>query len=545
MQSESRKSSESPAAPPRARLRLRLSALLWLSAAAAVAACFVVRNLDMLDTGLKNIASLATLGSATILIWAWFVFLSPLGRRVRYAVAGVSIALLAIGAGVFRFEEVSGDLTPTIAYRWTPEHDQLLQTPVATAPRAADEPVLSTTSANDYPQFLGPGRRATLDGPALATDWEADPPELLWRQPIGAGWSSFAVVGEHAVTQEQRGDQSLVVCYELRTGDVVWSHADPGRFESVLGGDGPRATPTVADGKVYTLGAAGLLNCLDGATGQVLWSHNVIDETGAEQVAWGRAASPLVVDRLVLVPAGGPGKSLVAYNKESGALVWAEGDDQVSYASPAYAELHGVRQVLVVNQNWLVSHRLSDGAELFRHEWPGDSDSNASTSQAVALEGNRVFVSKGYGIGSMLLQVDRDAEENFSTEVVWQDPSLLRTKLTNVVFRDGYVYGLSEGILECVDLDAGERMWKRGRFGHGQMILVDDLLLVTSERGDVSLVEANPEAYRELTKFDAIEGKTWNNPALSGNLLLVRNHEEAACYELPVDEADGDESGAD
>ncbi len=537
--------SDGAAAPAnKRRVRLSLSIVLWLLAAVALVAFAILQLVDHLDPGLRNLASFSTLGFAMIMVWCWFVARAPVRWGLRRGVAIVTVVLLLGAAAIFRIDGVSGDMIPRLSYRWTTEADRQLKLPVATSEAPGSARYFSVTTEHDYPQFLGPSRRATLAGPKLATDWNQRPPKLLWKREIGAGWSAFAIVGDHAVTQEQRGEQALVTAYDLRTGKILWAHADPGRFTSVVGGDGPRATPTVVDGKIYTLGADGLLNCLDGATGEVLWSHNVIEETGGQQVNWGRSSSPLVVDQRVIVPAGGPGHSLVAYDKDTGKLVWAAGDDQVSYASPVLAELHGVRQVLTVNQDWLVSHRLDDGQILFRHEWPGSSDANASTSQPVPLDGNRILLSKGYGIGSQLVQVHRDADGTFSTETLWAEARLLRTKLTNVVIRDGYAYGLSDGVLECLDLDRGKRMWKRGRYGHGQVLLVDDLLLVTSEQGKLALVEATPEAYRELAEFDALEGKTWNNPALSGNLLLVRNAEEAACYELPV-ESSGAPQGAE
>ena len=224
----------------------------------------------------------------------------------------------------------------------------------------------------------------------------------------------------------------------------------------------------------------------------------------------------------------------MAYHAETGDVVWAAGDDVSSYSSPALATLRGVQQVVVVNQDQVVGHRLTDGKPLWQCAWPGKSNVNGSASQPVAVGDNRVFLSKGYGIGSKLIQLQRTDDGSFSVDVVWQKPTRMKTKLTNVVLRDGYVYGLSQGVLECVELATGQRRWKRGRYGHGQVLRVDDLLLITAETGDVALVEATPKRFRELGRFEALEGKTWNNPALVGAYLLIRNAEEAACYELPL-----------
>ncbi len=470
------------------------------------------------------------------LLTLWFAFFSDFSRRTRYLIAFIPWAM-GITAMALVKADYTGDVWPSrFVWRWAATEDSRLA--VATAVTATTRADLTQTTPQDYPRFLGPNAIPMIQGLELATDWKARPPELIWRQPIGAGWSGFAIAGDYAVTQEQRGDQELVVCYELKTGRTVWTHANPGRFTSVLGGDGPRATPTIADGKVYTHGASGILNCLDGATGEVLWSHDTLKENGADNIGWGKSGSPLVVDDLVINSAGGPnGRSLIAYNKDDGTEVWAAGNDQSSYASPTLATLGGVRQVISVNQDRVAAHRLSDGEELWATPWKGDSNSNATASQPVVLPGERVFLSKGYNIGSALLQIDATEDGKFSVEKLWAESRLMNSKLTNVVVQGDFIYGLSGGILECINWKTGTRQWKRGRYGHGQNILVGDVLLVTTENpGDVVLVAANPEKYEELARFSAIEGKTWNNPAITGPYLLVRNHREAACYKLPLRE---------
>jgi outer membrane protein assembly factor BamB len=487
----------------------------------------------------RNFISVPVLAGALLLCAFWFVFSSDFPLAWRRGVVLGGLVLLGLVASLFRLEGYTGDMHPKIVLRWKPRPDEVLKTPDVAGKheqnRAAAD--LSITTPHDYPQFLGPRRMPVVSGLRLAREWNTKPPELLWRQPIGAGWGGFAVVGDYAVTQEQRGDQELVVCYELRSGRVAWSHADEGRFTSVMGGVGPRATPTIHGGKVYTQGAFGMLNCLDGTSGATIWSHDIHKGNAAQNISWGRSGSPLIVDDWVIVSAGGAeNRSLVAYHKDNGEFVWGSGSDVSSYSSPTLATLCGVRQVLIVNQDWLVSHRLNDGKVLWRYAWEGNSGSNASASQPVPLDDDRVFVSKGYHVPCTLLELHCGEDSTFEVHEVWRRPGQLSTKLTNVALRNGYVYGLSQGILECVELATGKRQWKRGRYGHGQIVLADDLILVSAETGEVALVEASPDQYRELGRFQAIEGKTWNNPALAGPYLLVRNSEEAACYELPVAE---------
>jgi outer membrane protein assembly factor BamB len=312
-----------------------------------------------------------------------------------------------------------------------------------------------------------------------------------------------------------------------------------------MAGIGPRSTPTVAGGVVYAQGATGRLLALDGATGEVLWERDLLAEFGmtaeeeARDLPYGRAGSPLIVGDLVVVPAGGPSDgrtvSLAAWDKATGEKVWEGGDEQIGCASPTIATLGGVEQILIVNEASASGHDPVTGRMLWSHPREGRSNANANVSNAVPVPPDRVFLSKGYGLGATLLELSPKPDGTFAVEELWQSNRVMRTKFTNVAIRDGYVYGLSDGILECIDLATGERMWKGGRYKHGQILLVGDLLLVLAESGEMFLVEATPDHKNHvLGSFEAIEGKTWNTFALSGSRLVVRNAREAAVYELPL-----------
>lgn len=413
------------------------------------------------------------------------------------------------------------------------------------------------TSPHDYPRFLGTGPWAEVSGVRLETDWETHPPQEIWRQPIGEGWSSFAVVGDYAVTQEQRGDVELVSCYRVEDGEPIWAHGDRIRFDPAnirdsVGGVGPRATPTIHDGKVITQGASGLVNCLDARTGKVLWSHDTVAELGVNLPHWGKSGSPLVVDDMVVVSVGAPqgrkaraefNSSLVAYDLETGELRWAAGDRQAQYSSPVPATLAGERQILIVNERFVSAHRASDGALLWEHPWANENDDTTSVSQPIPLPGDRVFLSKGYGHGASLLEIVRNEAGELEARPVWMPPILpvMKTKMNNVVIRDGYVYGLDDVLLECIELETGAAQWKKRRtpaFGYGQVLLIGDVILVLTESGELVAVEASPERYRELGSvqlFDPGE-VTWNNPVFAPPYLLARNSSEAVCYRLPLAE---------
>jgi outer membrane protein assembly factor BamB len=476
----------------------------------------------------------STAGVTVILLFLWFVFLSPVSRKVRTRVGIIGAALVALAFLAFRIEGVTGDILPRLQFRWSRHADQLLAKiePNTTSTQPVD---LNETTPEDYPQFLGPDRRATLANIKLARDWTAKPPKLLWRQPIGAAWSSFAVVGPFAVTQEQRDQEELITCYEVATGKARWAHSIPVRFEETLAGIGPRATPTIHEGKVYAMGAMGHLTCLDGATGRQLWQHDVVTTFQAIPPIWGKSCSPLIHDSKVIVSAGGTdANSLVAFDKNSGKLLWTGGDDASSYSSPVLMTFDEVPQIVIVNAKSVASHDPAGGRVLWQHPWPGDEAGRATptVAQPVAVGGDRILLTKGYGTGSALWHIRHDGPR-WTVDELWRNNSL-KTKFTNAVLRDGFAYALDEGILQCVEVDSGRRVWKRGKYGHGQVLLVDDLLLVQSEAGDIALVDANPKEFHELARISAISGTSWNPPALSGRKLLVRSNLEAACYELPA-----------
>ncbi len=454
------------------------------------------------------------------LLLVWFLFFSRFKARIRlWGLAAVAL----VGAFFFfavRISGVTGDLVPILSWRWS---HGLEEAPAAEASAA-------TTEGRAYPQFLGPKRDATLTGVGLARDWRERPPVEVWRRPVGEGWSSFAIVGDLAITQEQRGPEELVVAYRLATGEVVWSHADEARYETTIAGIGPRATPTVAGGRVFTFGATGILNALDLATGERLWSHDLVDELGAGIPEWGKSCSPLVVDGRVVVSAGAREASLVAYDAETGELAWKGGSDRSGYSSPVLATLAGVPQIVIFNQASVAAHDPATGEPLWEFAWPKEQP---NVAQPLPLPGDRLLVSSGYGIGAKMLEIERGADGGLAAKLLWESPRL-KAKFAHYVERGGYVYGLDDGVLVCLDPATGERCWKSGRYGHGQVLLVDDLLLVQAEDGSVVLVEPDPSEHRELGRFSAFERKTWNNPALAGPYLLLRNDREAALYELPL-----------
>ncbi|HID23275.1 MAG TPA: hypothetical protein EYP14_12850, partial [Planctomycetaceae bacterium] len=392
-------------------------------------------------------------------------------------------------------------------------------------------------TSDDWPGFRGPNRDGVVLDAALRTDWKAHPPKLLWRHPVGIGWSSFAVVDGLCFTQEQRGEKELVVCYDFDTGQQIWTHSDQARFSEVLGGDGPRATPIVHESRVYALGAEGILNCLDAKTGKRLWSRNILKDARTDNLMWGMAASPLVYEHKVIVtPGGRDGRHVAAYDCKTGQIVWFGGSHRAGYSAPRVEAVDGIPQILVFGGDGLSGFDPDTGKELWFVEWPTNEQINVA--QPILYRDEAILIGSGYGRGSALYDIVREGGTwKLDPTPRWKSLHL-KLKFNGAVLRGDFVYGLDEGILTCLDMRTGRRRWKRGRYGYGQLLLVGDVLLVQAEDGQVVLVEASPDRPRELARFQAIEGKTWNHPVLCRQRLLVRNADEAACYDLRLPQAD-------
>ncbi|WP_168205219.1 outer membrane protein assembly factor BamB family protein [Bythopirellula goksoeyrii] len=527
--------------------RLRWFPLSWFL---FVVGCLAVIQSSEFDQDVKTFSIPIGIGVLLLGVSGWIICCRRSSLRKRLLWAGLPWLCVLVFRSSVEFVN-NGDVgVVNWRWRWSAKHDEKLKVPVGEEHSA----VQWETTSHDYPGFLGGGYWAEVPQVQLSTDWKAHPPLEKWRCPVGAGWSGFAIVGDYAITQEQRGEQELVVCYRVATqdpeGEIVWSHADPVRFDpggpGALGYVGPRATPTIHDGRVLTMGATGIVNCLDASSGESIWSHDTLAEHGIENIMWGKASSPVILETegestLVLVSVGAPGASLVAYDLETGKQVWSAGDRRSSYASPVVCELLGQRQILSVNEDYVTAHSADDGKVLWESPWLGNSDSDATASQPVPLPGDRVFLSKGYGVGASLLQLVQDEAGNIQAEPLWSPPILkvMKTKMGNVVVRDGYIYGLDGGILECIDIEQGEIQWKKRRLpaiGHGQIMAIGDSLVILSEAGELILVEINSEEYRELASMRVFpeDQITWNNPAFSQPYLLLRNAQQAVCLEMPI-----------
>lgn len=447
------------------------------------------------------------------------------------------VMLQAVAYLLLRVDGFTGDGRLILAWRWTPTAATLFERQAtATTQSRSQVAKLDVISPDDVPGFRGADRTGAMRSARFGTDWRSQPPRELWRKRVGAGWSSFAVVGDYALTQEQRGSRECVVCYQISTGEQVWQHRDQAAFYEFTSGAGPRATPTIDAGRVYTLGATGILNCLDGHDGGRIWSVDLAETFQVAAPLFGYTGSPLVDEDLVIVEVGGATHSVAAFDRSTGAKRWVGGDAAASCCSLQAAVIGGTRQILCFNQSGLVAHDAGSGAVLWQHSWPCENAEVVNVCQPVVLPGqadelSRILISSGYGRGSAVVAVSREGE-SWQTEVIWSNKQL-KSKFSGVVVRDGQAFGLDEGILACVDIATGERRWKRGRYGYGQLVLVNDLLVVQAESGEIVVLPASAEAPEELCRLSALAERTWSYPVICGRRLLVRNDREAACYELP------------
>jgi outer membrane protein assembly factor BamB len=457
----------------------------------------------------------------------WAVATRRFPNRLRRATMAATV-LVACGGWTFvRSDGLSGGGGALFTWRWAQTAEERFLAQLDEEPIVPPPAALATKTGADWPGFRGAHRDSIVRGLRIGTDWSASPPEELWRRPVGPGCSSFAVRGHLIYTQEQRGDDEVVTCYYLKTGKPAWVHRDKARFWDSHAGAGPRGTPTVSDGRVYTLGGTGILNALDARDGSVVWSRNAVTDTGTKIPTWGIASSPLVVGDLVIVAVKG---TVAAYDRAEGSPpLWTGPDGGKSYSSPHLLTIDGVAQVLHMSDVGATSFAPADGEVLWQHPWPGE---DRIVQPAMIADGDLLLCGGGLNLSMKRFSVTRGAE-GWRVEERWTSRGLKPNHNDSVVHK-GQVYGFTGPRLACIDVEDGESRWKDARYAGFTILLADQgLLLVLSEKGEVALVEATPEKLSELALLKAIEGKTWNVPALAGDVLLVRNSQEMAAFRLP------------
>ena len=438
-------------------------------------------------------------------------------------------------------EGVTGQFVSDLSWRWesTAEENYLKSRAKKDTP---SKPLFNEPSLNDpavtlesaaWPSFRGPSRDGKMLGLSLGEDWVASPPKLIWKTQIGPGWSSFSVAGNRLFTQEQRGEKEAVVCLDAKTGQTLWEFEYVSRFWESVAGAGPRATPTIADEGLFSLGANGILTCLNASTGAKIWERDIQVDSKRKPPMWGFSSSPLVTEGVVVVHAGSGAIEegvLLAYEANTGEPRWSIPSGSHSYSSAQTANLEGVSGVLMETNAGLQFINAKDGATIWQFDSPSQ---NYRTLQPLVL-GSSILLANSLGEGTKRLSVTREGD-SWSVKEQWASRDM-KPDFNDFVEHQGSLYGFDGSIFACIDLATGKRQWKKGRYGNGQVLLLCDAgqMLVTSETGELVLLKADSSRMVELAKFQAIEGKTWNHSVVIGNLVFIRNAEEAACYELPT-----------
>lgn len=424
---------------------------------------------------------------------------------IVYAAAVIALLLAAGMEWEFR-----GGMIPYLTFRKTLPNYEAVE---ASRRSQTNAPAAASAQTGSYWNgFRGPNRDGHYEQASFSPNLR-----LLWKQPVGGGYASFACGDGRAFTIEQRRQKEAATAYNIATGRELWAHTWPAEFTEPLGGDGPRATPAYEDGRVYVLGALGELRCLSANDGKLIWRKNA----GDGSLTYGVSASPLVVENKLIVVAD----HVAAYDKLSGDLVWKFTDEKPAYSSPMIATLGGQRQLLVVGKTRAMGLSIEDGKVFWDFPWVV-LQGNRNIAQPVLLSSNRFFLSAGYNTGCVAVEFTGQGARE-----VWRNKNL-KNKFTSSVFWEGHLYGLDEDILVCLDAQTGARKWKDGRYGYGQLLLAGGHLVILCGDGDLAVVKASPESHQELSRIPAIEGKTWNHPVIENGKLLVRNAVEMACFHI-------------
>lgn len=465
-----------------------------------------------------------------ILATTWWVFFSRFSWLLKFEVVAIIISSYY---GLVKEVEFNGDVEPRIIWRWEKPREDKIAEHRTNAPKLQLDDISLIQGPEDFPNYRNRNLDGVVNGPELNTDWKTNPPQPHWKpQPCGAGYSGFSIVGNIAITLEQRADREVVVAYDFTTGTERWIYSWVARHYDAMGGEGPMTTPTIDGDLVYVLGGTGHFACLDAKTGKPSWEIDLLKDN--KNLQWGMSGSPLIHKDLVIVNPGEQdaknlGRAIRAFDKKTGELRWQTGNNRAGYTSPQVTTILGTEMLLIFDGAEIAAYNPLTGAKYWARTWTTNQGINVA--QPIPIGNDRLFITSSYGVGCGLLKLSKDGDK-FNQEELWHNFNL-RCRFTSPVLYDGFIYGLDEGMLVCLDPNDGKRKWKGGRYGQGQLLRQGNKLIIQAESGDLVMVEANPAEFKEISRFKALSGdKTWNYPSLARGFAWVRNHNEMACYDL-------------
>jgi outer membrane protein assembly factor BamB len=376
--------------------------------------------------------------------------------------------------------------------------------------------------ADDWPKFRGPRADGHSSESGILETWGADGPEILWRVPLGEGFSGISIVGGKLFTMFSDSKQEILVAFDADNGVELWRRTVDEHYRNQFG-SGPRATPTVSDGLVFALSAKGKLLVVEAETGKPVWKRDLVHDFGAKIPEWGFSGSPTVEGDLVLLDVGGAGgRLLMAFNRLDGQIAWESEAGIAGYSSPLIIDAVGVRQAVFFTGTKAVAVRVDNGATLWSVPWKTRYDVNAAMPLFVAPD--QVLLSSGYGTGAMMIRLERDGD-SIRTRRSWVSKDFENQFSSSVLVGEN-LYGFDNSILRSIRASDGSSNWYARGFGHGSLFYADGRLVVLGDKGKLSLVAATPSEFVEKATVQLFKTKTWTVPTLSDGRLFVRNERE-------------------
>jgi outer membrane protein assembly factor BamB len=386
--------------------------------------------------------------------------------------------------------------------------------------------------AEDWPQFLGPARNGVYSGNDIAAKWPAAGPPVVWKKDVGAGFASPVVAEGRLILFHRLGDKEVVEALDAITGAAIWRFDYPTQYRDDFGFDeGPRATPTIAGGRVYTFGAESMLHCLDFATGKKVWSVDTRRQFQVAKGFFGAAGAPLVDSGRVLMNIGGTTAGLVAFDAATGKILWTVPNQEASYSSPIAATIQGSRRALFFTRGGLVDVDPVSGKVRYELSWHARMRASVNAATPIVVD-DFVFVSASYGTGAVLLQVDANGWKK-----VWDSDDALTNHYSTSVYKDGFLYGYhgrqEEGqSLRCIEFKTGKVRWNVDGFGAGTVTLAGDKLLLMRESGELVLASAAPAAFRQIAAAKILPAVVRAYPAIANGRMYVRNEKAMVAVSL-------------